>query len=141
MKVWLPTSKSKTEYDKQSFDLNGLKKGPCLTFQKYPQINAFVPKIDRSYKLQVKIARKPNVLSSEGLQLIITKVKLVCQISFHNSFEYQSPCLIMKLPPIKVIVFDILYWTCVTIGMILAITIVFFYAWKAKQVSSNFMLI
>ena len=46
----------------------------------------------------------------------------------------------MKLPPIKVIVIDIFYWTCVAIGMILAVTIVFFYAWKAKQLSSNFMI-
>ena len=46
----------------------------------------------------------------------------------------------MKLPPIKVIIIDIFYWTCVAIGMILAVTIVFFYAWKAKQVSSKFMI-
>ena len=70
-----------------------------------------------------------------GLPLYESKISLVKLVST-TVLNIKK----MKLPPIKVIVIDILYWTCVAIGMILAVTIVFFYAWKAKQVSSNFMI-
>ena len=47
----------------------------------------------------------------------------------------------MKLPPLNQIVIKIVYWTCIAIAFILSMSIVIFYAWKAKQVCCNVKII
>ena len=43
----------------------------------------------------------------------------------------------MKLPSLKIILINIIYWTCVAIVTIISTTIVTYYAWKAKNTTKN----
>ena len=86
-------------------------KRPFLTFQKQPQINAFVPKINGSYELQVEIALKPKVLSSEQCSEPSFLLQQKLFLFLNGNFQYHGNdnfCHLQRIniPEIKLHLFE-----------------------------------